>query len=119
MNDEHIKIVLNHYGKFHALSFAIKDQKHDIFKYLSFSLQQTAFESYEDIYPMYVTNLVNFLKTWEGSSDLKVVDDVNCFRQNFRNFMKQMSEYDDDCNIFIHGDCWCNNMMFKYEVNIS
>lgn len=116
-------LALEAYGKWHALSFALKTLKPDIFQSIT-------------------KNNVNMLT--KVGIDLKffnslireyVKDEDNLIKRGFNlnksNFIQYSDEdvmyaltdmfYDKDCldkSIILHGDCWSNNYLVKFQVTI-
>lgn len=123
MNFDHVKLVLEEYSKFHALSFALKVHKPSIF--------ETVSREVNDIY-MDIIESCGTTKTIQNLSS-KVLDHlclhekfgslVNRFRplqENLTKIMKELVQANEagKYGVISHGDNWCNNMLFKYEVCI-
>ena len=121
MDDEHVTLVLKEYARFHALGFAFKDQRGDEFREMTRNLI--------DIYEAFMSNpssrntfqdgVVKAKEALRAGEDDVFIDRYEKFlgsitqRQEAR-FVRNADEY----TTIIHGDCWCNNMMFKYEVRV-
>lgn len=118
MDESHINLVLQQYGKFHAISFAMKDQNPQKYQQLT--------KNYGDCFKEFLkrtesvanyrarfTILSELLKK-EGRLD--AADRVKKFIGDIENFMMNCADAEDPHSVILHGDCWCNNMMFKYEV---
>lgn len=121
MNLDHVKLVLKEYGKYHALSFALKVRKPNTFEKIS--------KNMNDIY-MDIIESCGTTKTIQNLSK-KVLDHlalnkkleslVNSFRpiqESLTKIMKELVRTDpaEKYAVVCHGDNWCNNMLFKYEV---
>lgn len=111
---EHELIVMKELGKYHAVSFAMKDQRpqeFDEFKALSdFFVNifvKTAIKSF------IVTLIDRCIDVLEQPQHRKIM-------QNFRNTFLERAEklksqpYCDEFGIIIHGDCWNNNFLFQH-----
>lgn len=116
---DHSQLVMQNLGHFHGISFALKDQKPNIF------------EKFKDLNDLYLRILkapvfeVIYGKSLERVTHL--ITDENC-----KNIMMKLSkEWKDilhDClnsndarkfGIVTHGDCWNNNFLFKYNDQVS
>lgn len=116
MDTEHIKLVMATYGKFHAVSFALKKKYPDKFQELSGLLKQPE-EWQSSTFGGFLKNVVPAIqKAVTGNVVLekafqRLTDDLETY------FLQLKSEY-DDVSVINHGDCWNNNMLFKYKVGI-
>lgn len=120
MDESHITLVLKEYGRFHAISFAMKDQIPERYKQLT--------ENYNDGFQEFfkrVKAFCNFGKRFRILSEVlskqgqqSLSDKVNKFIGELSPFMTNSANRDDPHSIILHGDCWTNNMMFRYAVRI-
>lgn len=119
MDENHVKLVLQEYGRFHALSVAMKDQNPQKFKQLTHNYDDTFKEFLKSTnsvenYRARFGILADLLRK-QGRSD--VAEKVKKFLSEIEDFMMNCSGATDPHSVILHGDCWCNNIMFKYEVN--
>lgn len=115
MNRGHVVEILKNYGKLHAISYALKDQRPELFQNLAshlidiFLQMSKSFES--NGYGMY-KDIIKAAKN-KGFDDIVEKSII---------LDKQMAEIhknpdtDNPYSVIIHGDCWTNNFMFKYKV---
>lgn len=121
MTTAHIKLVLKVYAKFHALSFAMRKHAPEVLKEISAKT--------EDIY-MNITESCGTTKVIEKLSRRVLehleVEDVELAKK-FHPVQEKLIEIMKECvrskkareyGVLCHGDNWCNNMLFKYEVSI-
>lgn len=114
---DHAKLVVNGLGKFHAISFALKDQKPKLF------------ESFKRNFIM-----IDMLKSGLSKDNLCMFDRCisilndqhhkRLFEELKTNAVETLEEYTideyiGDSGVILHGDCWNNNLMFQYENNVS
>lgn len=118
LDEFHVSLVLRSYGKFHALSLALHDQHPELFKQITGNLT--------DLFPLVFPTLLASMK-------MQVIKNLQMLIENgytaefqlaekvtkeLEGTLVMNSESDDPYNVVTHGDCWCNNMMFKYDVRV-
>lgn len=112
---DHEMLVMQELGKFHAISFAMKDQRSD------------QFEEYMRLDDIMIQNSVRghfrpyIQKTVEYAAKVAENDKHKQLLQRFRNTFPDMME-DFLCGasskefaIVGHGDCWLNNLLFQHD----
>uniref|UniRef100_A0A6P7H5K8 Uncharacterized protein LOC114346456 n=1 Tax=Diabrotica virgifera virgifera TaxID=50390 RepID=A0A6P7H5K8_DIAVI len=119
MNNAHLEMGLRSYAKLHALSFALKDQKKDIFESVSKncnSLIQEMFLNFQTIFDTKTTALVETLKE-AGRPDLSSIFEKYINEKSiYHRFMEVCNTISKD-QALIHADCHNGNMMFQYKDN--
>ncbi|KAI4467393.1 hypothetical protein MML48_2g00009469 [Holotrichia oblita] len=117
-NEEHIELVLKTYAKFHAIGFGYKDQKPELYNKLVEGVVDIFSNASEDLNKQRVEGakvlIQDFLSRLDPRKDKFILDQS-------QNIVDKLTEFDLSLrtltyanSILIHGDCWCNNMMFKY-----
>ncbi|KAJ8957803.1 hypothetical protein NQ314_006478 [Rhamnusium bicolor] len=94
---EHVEFILKEYGKFHALSFACRASNPEEYFKLAKELK--------DIH----------LHLQPGKDDEIMQKYNRCIEDGIENFFYN-NRYEGDYSVILHGDCWSNNMMFKYDI---
>ncbi|KAH0820460.1 hypothetical protein GEV33_002331 [Tenebrio molitor] len=116
---KHINMVVEEYGKFHAVSFAMQDQHPEQFEELSSGLQEVLkmvlksngldgmlMKCTDEVYDLLKGDLDdNILSTWKN------------FKSQMNYIFYDMCKEPDVKKVIIHGDCWNNNYMFKYAAD--
>lgn len=118
MNAEHIAMVLTQYGKLHGVSMALKHKKPELYNDFKKNMTNVFLAKMSDEF------LKEFLlkKFNRLAEDLKDNPEVSLLVRryideklmDFAVDVQKPTEFD----VFTHGDCWNNNMLFKYEVFI-
>lgn len=113
----HVKFIMTELARLHAVSFAILDQKPELFeefskmrKNLMSELDHTGFEQQTEM------QLDKAQNTLDPETDKKEIERFQEFRKDYLTAMKDILE--DVCDpycVIRHGDCWTNNVLFAYR----
>ncbi|XP_072379903.1 uncharacterized protein [Diabrotica undecimpunctata] len=121
MNPGHIKAVLIEYAKFHAVSLAMKQKNPALFKELAEDQPNNPFEKQFDNDKDKQERFKNFMAT-TLSNGYKALEDDPTLTEHLKRYEQIAgSEYMDKLKapeykvVITHGDCWCNNFLFKYQ----
>lgn len=105
-------------GRFHGLSFALRDQKPEIFqKY--FDLQDVLTSMVEN--PNVVTMMTSSID--KAIEHLICEDEINLLKklkENYKPLIKKLFAPNaaGQYSILTHGDCWNNNFCFLSDENV-
>lgn len=119
MNISHMELVLKHYAKFHAISFAYKDQNESEFKDLFGNYPNTLYNAvvktaWSKIFQPKVIKTYNQVK----QVDEKIAANIkNLIDEGVMNILEQKLGDIPNESVITHGDCWNSNFLFKYQVN--
>lgn len=112
---EHLRLIFTHLADFHAASFAMKKRNPEAYSRLeSLVAADVNFgEQSEATVEALVTNLMAAVKNPDHQARLQK------FMENVQEmyFWYLASETAAPYNVFVHGDCWINNILFKYKVS--
>lgn len=116
---EHSKLIMTSLGRLHAISFAMKKFKPELFEEYK-KLDDFLSPKFTDPHmaPIFRSNAdqaMNILD--EDDTDLK--SKVENIRENFADFMTWLTnpQSAEPFAVVTHGDCWSNNFMYKYKVS--
>lgn len=106
--------VLKTLAKFHAISFAMKDQQPEKLSKLTSKLSEIMFtkpinKSFENFLKK---NVEYSLTTLDPEKDKVIIKKLLEFRENYASFMVECCAEKEDA-IVLHGDCWISNLMFR------
>jgi thiamine kinase-like enzyme len=117
MDQEHIRKIIKVYGKLHAISFALRDQKPEVFKELGGKLTDMMKLSAKYIKPKEDrNNYEDIIKIAKEKKEDDVVAKLNILNERAKR-QNEITDPNDPYAVILHGDCWNNNFMFKYADN--
>lgn len=116
MNSDHIALVLTEYGKLHAVAFAMRKQNPEVLAEMSEVLTKAEKDTWKDEdTKIFLRNCCTVLeKTVKGSDVLEQA--YQRLALNVEKYFLEETQEPKDKMVITHGDAWCNNMLFKYEV---
>lgn len=119
MNVHHMKLVLKNYAKLHAVSLSMRDQNPDQFNEIVANatpvLGQLLLNGFKDVFQQMYDKQMKYIR--EVDSELYTQMD-NIFGPILMDTFLEVYNAEVEDPVIIHGDCWNNNFMFKYEVRI-
>ncbi|KAL3287552.1 hypothetical protein HHI36_002020 [Cryptolaemus montrouzieri] len=114
----HVKLVLEAYANWHALSFALKDQDPRAFEKLKeynkgFANSKTIDFFISTIYKE-IDYVVEIYEKKKMRSD--IIEKLKILKGNFKDLcIETFRGSDEDYEVIRHGDCWNNNFLFHYK----
>lgn len=117
-DETHVTLVLQHYAKLHALSLALHDQRPETFEKVTASITNVlsvALPSFADSFKMQINRNAKMFRQRGLIEESRVAEKI---ATEFEDIIFEFSECSDRYVVVTHGDCWCNNMMFKYDVRL-
>ncbi|KAJ8926076.1 hypothetical protein NQ315_009932 [Exocentrus adspersus] len=116
-NLNHALLVFRNYGKYHAVSLGLRLREPVLFQKLT--------KDMSDVMAMFMTQmkiLPNVTKEFETAVDVLRRSGKGALADKYRDVTTKLKQYlvdngdaDSTQSVILHGDCWNNNMMFKYE----
>ncbi|XP_012268826.2 uncharacterized protein LOC105693460 [Athalia rosae] len=113
---EHCLVAIRNLGRFHATSVALVEEEPDILA------NYTKGMYHKDQHPMmtefFATSLKGFAKEAARWSELspRTIEKLKKLPEVLYNKASVSCEYsEDDFTVLNHGDCWVNNMLFRYD----
>lgn len=116
---DHVNLVMRALGKYHAISFALKDQQPDQFRQLAGSLDELFIRANDENMAKVMTMFSKqVLAVADSLDDKRIGDKVKAAYDG--NYIQLMADMVDGTKaepytIICHGDCWNNNTMFQLD----
>ncbi|CAG9766123.1 unnamed protein product [Ceutorhynchus assimilis] len=119
MNINHIKLILEAYAEWHALSLALEDQKDEEYLEIKLHFTENPWKTYLDnqlgeMIDVGQNSLYAILEE-NGHMDLLRKYKNKLGNENARTILTDLMEAKENVSVVLHGDCWNNNFLFNYE----
>lgn len=115
LDEEHLEAIFKTYGRFHALSFVLKNQNFERFKTVTKDFIDLSQLIGQIAAKQMVTALSAAVNALDTEEDKVVFEELKDFGQKSVELFLSVCVYKGQHSCLIHGDCWSNNMLFKYS----
>ncbi|KAF5285450.1 hypothetical protein FQR65_LT02290 [Abscondita terminalis] len=115
---EHSVMVLREYAKLHALSYAMRVHKPNVFKKLIEDMKESYFPTLHQIHKdNYLNQAKKILLIIDRVKEKSIYEKFQKFVANMNDMVQNLlkSNLTDPHGVINHGDCWLKNFMFKYN----
>ena len=113
---EQSRLIFVELGKLHGVSYALKDQKPEVFaKFRKLDDLFKIFLENENMHQLFGMGYDRAIGALKSERDIEAMTDV---KENFVEKFFKCSQA-DDFGIVGHGDCWTNNILCHYENGVS
>lgn len=120
MTSEHITAVVKEYARLHSLGMIMKNKKPELFKEVDVNMYEiwgSKPSDNDDRLRMFTGFITEKLFRVVGSDDTRTIEALKPHTDNLVDYYKFQVKKPEFKLAVLHGDCWCNNMMFRYKVS--
>ncbi|XP_055636018.1 uncharacterized protein LOC129775364 [Toxorhynchites rutilus septentrionalis] len=120
VNFEHARLLMIQLGRLHAVSFALKEQRPDVFEQFKVADPMTAaMTSSEAFMTMMTMSMDRAIGSLEPNEE-KVRQKLEKLKSHMFEDMANLtsSKVGEPYSVLGHGDCWINNLMFAYKKGV-
>lgn len=119
MNDEHILLAMKTLAEFHAISFAFKDQKKELYNTFKEKLKPCVTNIYKTAHFDKVTRayIRKLLKSLDPIEDKDLISASANLEQILIDALFSVDDCANEYSVISQGDCWSNNLLFLYDVS--
>ncbi|XP_031627329.1 uncharacterized protein LOC116343426 [Contarinia nasturtii] len=115
---DHVYLMMKLLAKYHAISFALKDQQPEKFKELSSNLDEIFFCRDSMLRDYFLKQSEDLSNVVSGDEDAHLLEKVKkLLQQHPMDVTADCFETGRDAAVIAHGDTWQNNVMYKYDNN--
>lgn len=119
----HVKLFAESLGKFHAVSFALKDQRPEVFAkftHLKDVFVQQILDQPEIMVPMFHFLFDKSIAAFKPEEEVER-NALTKLKENVVDELKRTGagETSEPFSIINHGDCWNNNIMYVYGAEVN
>lgn len=114
---KHAKLAMTTLAKYHAISFAFKDQKLNLFQDIFRNETLSSRYMKDDLGYEIINILDRSIDSLENKKHKELVRDLKL------TYLEWMEKFSDEqfiggSGVLLHGDCWSNNVLFQYNENV-
>lgn len=115
-DSDHIEILLQAFAESHAFSFALGDQKPEIFRQLGKrNVKLSNWKVAEVVTLSFEEQLEYLIGIYKERNKPDILNKLKSLKNNFRTLTDEfLTNKDEDYVVVTHSDVWNNNFLFKY-----
>lgn len=119
--EEHFKHIFRMYGIFHGLSMSFKEENFEEFSRWTKTIHHLWIDMFNPngfVGKSLGVNARAVLNLFDAVKEKHLYDSVAEYEKHGRDIIYNLINRDQTFRVIRHGDCWSNNVMFKYNVSI-
>ncbi|XP_065094904.1 uncharacterized protein LOC135715662 [Ochlerotatus camptorhynchus] len=117
VNYEHARLLMVQLGRLHAVSFALKDQRPDVFEQFKvpdpLSTMMITNAGFTHMLTLSMDRALGTLEPHEERARQKLLKLKDTMFDDLQTILN--AEFAEPYSILAHGDCWINNMIYSYK----
>uniref|UniRef100_A0A182QLU8 CHK kinase-like domain-containing protein n=1 Tax=Anopheles farauti TaxID=69004 RepID=A0A182QLU8_9DIPT len=117
MDMVHLKMAINRMAKMHAGSLKLREKQPDVFNTYRMSIVTRETDAFHPMLVNIFKALVDEVGTW-GPDWAYYYGKLDALRPNFVEYSQRVIDNDpagEDLCVFVQGDLWVNNFLYKYD----
>lgn len=115
-DDDHTKLIMEVYGQFHGLSAAFREHNPKKFILLTSNVKSASAPIVKTLLSDQINNIMTMIMQTMENEDIKAK--LKIFTEKGGELAVDSLNYNGKNPVVHHGDCWSNNIMFKYDVSM-
>lgn len=119
-DSDQLELAFKTYGIFHGVSLAYRENNQEEFVQWANSIQfewKKLFSKGSSISQALVYSMTNGEKLFDEQTEKHLVEKLREYKENGPDILYNLLNQSTVQPVINHGDCWSNNMMFKYDVS--
>lgn len=119
MDEEHLTMILKAYAKFHATSMAMRYIDENYFQEVTKGIFN-GFGNYNENFATFYGGCMMYISSlFDPKIDPKIAEKVHSAGQNCVKILSEYNSIPTGTGVMLHGDCWSNNFLIKYDVSLQ
>lgn len=120
LNFAHAKMTVSALGRFHAISFGLRDQRPDLFAEIN-HIQSENIKNMNDFKPAqdFMNAAYDMAIKTLRPDEINLIEKMTHYKESFTKHLLEAIDIKgaEPFGVLNHGDFWNNNMMFQYATN--
>lgn len=115
LDQKHLNMIFQIYGKYHALSYVLRIKNLEKYKEISQDLTNVIKPMKHLMENIMGPAVAAAIRGFDPESDKIICDELKDLPDKALDMFIESTDYAGEFRCIAHGDCWSNNMLFKYS----